>query len=469
MKNYSLKLKLSLSYVLVALLLVASVGLFSNFFLRQQFEQYIIRQQDDRNRQAAAQVAAQYQPDSGQYDAHGLDEVGMQALEDGMILKVTDAAGTTVWDAMVHNQGLCVQMLQSMAESMQSRYSNFEGAYEEKSYPVVADGQTVGSVAVGYYGPFYFSENDTIFLNTLNTALAVIGVLALAFAVAVGLYMARRISRPIAQTANATMRIASGDYTAKIGDSSHTREIARLTDAVNSLAEKLAGQDAMRKRLTADVAHELRTPLSSLQGHIEAFQDGIWAPDEEHLAACHAEVIRLSRLVKDLERLANLEDGSAVLEKTEFGLKDMISGISLGLRAVCLKKGVDLSVQGEEVVIFGDSGKLGQVVANLISNSLRHTPEGGHIRVNIGQTDNMTLVTVEDDGEGIPPEHLPHIFERFYRADPSRSQLSGGAGIGLAIAKAVVDMHDGRIRVESKPGQGARFEIELPLSKEQGN
>lgn len=465
MRSYPLKLKLSLSYALVALLLVALVSLFSNILLQQQFEQYVIRQQESKNAQAVAQVAALFDAGSGRFDGSGLDEVGMRALEDGLILKVADASGRTVWDAMMHNKGMCVRMLQSMADTMQTRYRNFEGAYEEKNYPVMVDAETAGTVTVGYYGPFYFSENDALFLQTLNNALIIIGMLSLAFAVAVGVFMARRLSRPITQTAGAAIRIAAGDYSVRIEDNSHTRETVRLTGAVNSLAEKLAGQDLLRKRLTADVAHELRTPLSSLQGYIEAFQDGVWTPDDKHLAVCHTEVLRLGRLVGDLERLANLEGGSASLEKTEFELKNMISGIVLGFKAAGLKKGVCIEVQGGEVTLNADSGKLGQVISNLISNSLRHTPEGGHIRIGIGQSDENISITVEDDGEGIPPEHLPHIFERFYRADSSRSNLSGGAGIGLAIVKAIVDMHGGQIRAESEPGRGARFVIGLPRDK----
>ena len=462
MRNYSLKVKLSLSYALVALLLVASVSLFTNIFLQRQFEQYVIRQQEVRNEQAVAQVAAMYDADAGRFNSRGLDETGMRALENGMMLKVTDVSGSVVWNAMTHNQGMCVQMLQNMADTMQSRYSNFEGSYEEKTYAMTAGGVAAGNVTVGYYGPFYFSENDALFLDTLNNALIIIGVLSLAAALAVGVYMARRLSRPITQTAGAAKRIAAGDYTVKIEDSSHTRELADLTDAVNSLSDKLAGQDALRRRLTADVAHELRTPLSSLQGHIEAFQDGVWQPDESHLAVCHAEILRLGRLVGDLERLANLEDGSVTLEKTEFELKNMVQGIVLGFKAASRNKDVGIEVSGDEIVVSADSGKLGQVVSNLISNSLRHTPEGGHISVDIAAAGNSVRITVEDDGEGIPAEHLPHIFERFYRADPSRSNKSGGAGIGLAISKAVVEMHGGHIYAESEPGRGARFVVELP-------
>jgi len=463
-KNHSLKFKLSLSYALVALLLVAAISLFSNVFLQEQFKDYIIRQQNAKNQAAAARVAQLYNADTGTFDAAGLENIGMDALENGLILKVADASGAVVWDAMAHNGGLCLQMLQNMADSMQSRYKNFEGEYEEKTYPVAVGDANVGRISVGYYGPFYYSENDALFLGTLNNVLLIVGVLSLILAVLVGLYMARRISGPIAQAVSAAGRIASGDYTAKISDKTGTSEIRQLIDAVNSLSVRLAEQDALRKRLTADVAHELRTPLSSLQGHLEAFLDNVWPPDRENLTNCHGEVLRLGRLVGDLERLANLEDGSARLDATEFDIKQFAEGVALTFRPACQEKHIHIHVQGESALVRADSDKLRQVFVNLISNSLRYTSEDGHILIQVSQADGWIRILVEDDGGGIAGEHLPHIFERFYRADVSRSSRSGGAGIGLAIAWAIIEMHSGHIRAESEPGRYTRFIIELPAA-----
>ena len=466
MKKQSLKIKLTLSYLLVALLLVAAVSLFSNVFMQKQFEEYIMREQNRKNQEAVTMISRLYDGTKGGYDAEALDNAGMTALENGLMLKVTDASGMVIWDAMVHNHGFCVQMLQSMADTMQRRYRNFEGAYEEKTYQL--PDENAGTVTVGYYGPFYFSENDALYLDTLNRVLAIIGILSLVFAVILGFYMARRISRPLSQAVDATMKIADGDYTASISDKGSTLEIAHLTDAVNSLAHKLAEQDTLRKRLTADVAHELRTPLASLQGHIEAFIDNVWSPDHEHLSSCHQEILRVNRLVDSLERLANLENGSALLDKTTFGLKSLAESIVLGFKAACHNKQLSIHVLGDDVQINADRDKIGQVISNLLSNSIRHTPHGGHITITISQSGDTVRMLFEDDGAGIEQEHLPHIFERFYRADSSRSKRSGGGGIGLAIVRAILDMHGGKITAHSTLGMGTQFVIELP-SKKFGN
>lgn len=462
MKKPSLKLKLSLSYVLVALLLVGSISLFLNILFQKQFEAYIIRQQGVKNIEAAARISALYDGING-FDSDALDAAGMRALEEGLILRVSDTTGTVVWDAMTHNHGFCVQMLQSMAEAMHSRYRNFVGAYEETVYPLLWGTDTpVGTVAVGYYGPFYFSENDALFLKALNNALMIIGITALAIALAVGFYMARRISKPITRTVQATKSIAEGNYAVRIHDHSGTRELIELTDAVNSLALRLSEQDQLRRRLTADVAHELRTPLTALQGHIEAFMDGVLPPDEVNLGSCQDEVFRLNRLVGDLERLAHLEDGNAHLEKTAFSLKALVQNVVLGFQATSLQMGIAINILGEDITINADRDKLGQVFVNLITNSLRYTQKGGHINITMIDEGQAVRLLFKDDGEGIAPEHLPYIFERFYRADASRSKSSGGAGIGLAIVHAIICMHGGQISVESTLGEGTVFNIVLP-------
>jgi len=458
----SLKFKLSLSYALVALLLVATISLFSNFFLERQFEQYIIRQQESKNEEIALQLAQQYDLGTNSFDLRAVEAIGVAALERGMIVRLSSTDGAPVWDAREHNSGLCNQMLESMAASMQSRYGNFQGEYEERLYPVALGSTTVGSVRVGYYGPFYYTDNDAAFIDTLNRALAVIGALSLAGAVLLGLLMAMRISRPIAQTIGAAEQIAKGNYKVRLEPKTGTRELDSLIRSIASLSSALESQDALRKRLSADIAHELRTPLSTLQGNLEAMIDGVWESDALHLQSCHEETLRLARLVSGLENLARLESENAALDRTRFDLKELAEKAALSFEPLFLEKKVRLSVTGGPRMIYADQDKIRQVLINLLSNSLNYTPAGGWVAVRISGEGGYAGIEVQDSGAGIAKEHLPHIFERFYRADASRSSKSGGAGIGLAVVKTIVETHGGKITAESEPGKGARFFVRLP-------
>lgn len=462
--KYPLKWKLSLSYALVALVLVALVSLFSNSLLKDQFEKYIIRQQSIKNEEIVRQVTQQYDSNTKTFTIGSLETVGMNALERGMIIRVNDPAGNVLWDAMVHNNGLCHQMLQNMAEDMQSRYPNFEGAYVEKDYPVISNSAPVGSVSIGYYGPFYFSDNDAAFINTLNGALLAIGLISLVLAVLLGFFMARRISLPIERTIGITERIAKGDYSQKINFHSNTLELNGLIVSVNSLSSALNHQDLLRKRLTADIAHELRTPLSTLRGNIEALIDGVWQPDEVRLLSLHEEILRLTRLVADLERLAQLEGENTALCKTVIDLKRLADKTALSFETQCLEKHIHIEVRGESLSVLADSDKIHQVFINLISNSLKNTPDGGKVTICLSRENEFAKILVEDSGIGISKEDLPYIFERFYRVDKSRSTLSGGAGIGLSLVKAIVEMHEGKITVESEMGKGSRFSVFLPVN-----
>ncbi len=460
--KHSLKARLSLSYAVLALLIVAIISLFSNFFLKKQFESYVIQQLTGRIEETIAQTALEYDADTQRFSINGLEAVGINALEHGLILKVSDAQGQVLWDARVHNDGLCNQMLVDMANNMQSHYASFQGAYEEKEYPITAAAVRVGSVTIGYYGPFYFNQSDTAFLDMLNRILLSVGILALAAALSLGLYMASRISKPISQTIEATERIARGEYQQRIEQGSNTRELDRLIASVNSLSLKLQQQDTLRKHLTADIAHELRTPLTALQGNMEAFIDGVLPADEEHLQSCHEEIMRLTRLVNDLEKLSQLENEGAPLDLTEFDVKELAQRAAMSFEPEFMAKHIALSVTGSTEIIVADRDKIRQVFNNLISNALKYTPIGGTIEIIVTDRDQAVQIQVKDNGIGIASEHHPYLFERFYRVDPSRSSKSGGAGIGLAIVKTIVQMHGGHIAVQSAVGKGTTFTVKLP-------
>lgn len=465
MKKLSLKYKLSMSYGFLALLLVASVSLISNLFLRSQFEQYVMRQQEEKNKEIVSQVSQQMiQNPSGKSRQQALETVGVNALERGVIVKVYDSTGSILWNAMVHNGGFCQQMLKNMAAEMQSRSPNFKGQYEEKSYPLYSGVKQIGTASIGYYGPFYYTSNDAEFINTLNRLLFLIGIGSLLLAALLGLYMSSRISSPIVRVIGAAENIAKGNYNDKIPSISSTEELDRLTASINRLSDELQKQEALRKRLTTDVAHELRTPLTALQGNMEALIDGIWEPDKERLESCLEEILRLSRLVSELQGLAELEGENSALKLSETNLRALAQRAVDSFQAETLKKQISVTVEGPSVVMQADSDKISRIFVNLISNAVKYTPNGGSVKINLSSGNGKVLIRVEDTGVGISQEDLPYIFERFYRTDRSRNSRTGGAGIGLTIVKAITEMHHGKISVQSEVGTGTKFEILLPTN-----
>ncbi len=219
--------------------------------------------------------------------------------------------------------------------------------------------------------------------------------------------------------------------------------------------------------MAADVAHELRTPLANLQSSLEAMIDGVWPANEECLESCHEEIIRINRLVGDLEKIERIEAETMGLTFSEFDLSELIKHIVKNFETEFYKKDVRFNFSGEEEMITAVKDKISQVVVNLIANALKYTPTGGGlVEIQVTGTEHATEFMVRDNGEGISPEDIPYIFERFYRSDKSRNRLTGGSGLGLTIARAIVDAHNGEITVFSELGKGAIFVVYLPKFKE---
>ncbi len=465
MKPVSLKTKLTLAFLMIALFTLALIGLFANFILGRQFERYTIRKLNQAVDGAVADISALYSPAAGDWDVLALEEAGMRLLTEGLILRVTDETGAAVWDAQEHNNGMCMRILESMAENMQSYDANFQGGYTETEHPVLSGGRPAGTVYIGYYGPYFYSDADLQFLTNLNRLLLIAAAISLAACVLLGAYLAKHFSGPLADAIDAAGRIASGDYGARISSSSNTREIVALTGSVNRLAASLGEQERLRKRLTADVSHELRTPLTTLQSSLEAMLDGIWEPSEARLTSCREEVLRLAKLVDELGTLSRYDGERLVLNRERFELGALAKRVTAGFEAAFIRKGVGLTLGGAEVWLVADRDKVGQILVNLLGNALKFTPAGGRVLIETGRESGEAVLTVRDTGVGIPPEDLPYIFERFYRADTSRSRETGGSGIGLTIASAITAAHGGSIRAESKLGSGSVFTVRLPVGE----
>jgi signal transduction histidine kinase len=303
---------------------------------------------------------------------------------------------------------------------------------------------------------------------TLLYSLLVAGVVAAVVAALSSLFVSRRISNPLRRMSAATRRIAAGRYGERV-PVGEPDELGLLSENFNSMAASLEEAERKRLELIGDVSHELRTPLSTLQGYMEGLMEDVVEPSNETWALLYGEAERMRRLVDDLRRLSQAEAKQLDLHPAAIRPGEVLRTATERMAPLFDEKGVALTSTAPEDLpqVFADGDRVVQILTNLLGNALRHTPKGGRVSVEIEVREDTAVFGVEDTGEGIAPEHLPHVFERFYRAEKSRSrnEARGGSGLGLAISKALVEAMGGSMRAGSPgTGKGARFSFSLPVT-----
>jgi signal transduction histidine kinase len=299
-------------------------------------------------------------------------------------------------------------------------------------------------------------------VEAVSTRLLLATLLSAVVAVGLALALSRRILGPVEEVTAAARRMAEGDRELRVAVRSDD-EVGALAGAFNAMADAVARAEAGRRSLVADVAHELRTPLTNLRCHLEALQDGLQKPDSATLASLHEETLLLSRLVDDLQELSLAEAGQLALQPTAFDLAPAVDAALAAVRARAEAREVRLVADMPETcAVHADPARVSQVLRNLLANAITHTPEGGTVTVAARTGADRVAVSVEDTGRGIAAEDLPHVFDRFYRADASRTRATGGAGLGLAIVRQLVEAHGGQVSATSEPGHGSRFTFTLP-------
>jgi signal transduction histidine kinase len=301
-------------------------------------------------------------------------------------------------------------------------------------------------------------------LRTVWWQLLAAGAISAFIALALARILARGMTQPIREMAGAAERMATGDYQARV--KVHTRdELGRLAGSFNRMAGELEGVERLRRELVANVSHELKTPISALRAHLENLLDGVEEPNPETLQIMLEQSERLTRLVEELLDLSRLEAGDVPLQLEPVGLRALVEQVG---REVSVGRGSERPAFRNEVnasvEVNADRERLHQVLFNLLDNAFRFTPGDGSVVASASIRDSTCEVAVEDTGPGIPAEHLPFVFERFYRVSSSRSRDDGGTGIGLAISRSIVEAHGGRIRVEQRPGGGSRFVFEVAVA-----
>ncbi len=337
----------------------------------------------------------------------------------------------------------------------------------DQGVPILVEGRTVGQLIVAS-SLGELTPNQTTFLRQVNWLMMLAAFVAGLAVLVVGSFQARRIVAPVRELAQAARRVADGDLSQRVRVTSED-ELGEMAKAFNQMAAELEQQHDLRRRAMTDIAHELRTPLSVLQIDLESIEDGLTDPSPAVIAGLQEEVALLKRLVEDLRMLSLADAGELRLEMEPIDLAPLVQSAVERGQGAAREKGVALSVDvsGSLPPIRGDGQRLIQVLLNLLSNALRHTPPGGNVTISLRPAGREVHMAVRDTGEGIPADVLPHVFERFYRADQARSREArsrdgGGSGLGLTIARSLVEAHGGRIWAESEPGAGSTFTVALP-------
>lgn len=453
---------------MTALILVAVLGV----TWEEQFLSYTRSNMERHASVMADGLADVYDPTVG-WDTEGVERaVQASSVSSEVGVQVLNARGSIIYDdTWSRTTGGTPDTDQRSAENTGGSSSGAQvvptnvDAVVSRSIKL-SDGTVVGTVRLWAFGSeALITKGDAAFRNSSYSAVAMAGSIAVVLACIFGVLVSRKLAKPIKSITSTAAQIRSGDLTARTGISGDD-EIGQLGETFDDMATSLERDLKLEHRLTSDVAHELRTPLMAMLSTVEAMQDGVLPPDEEHLGTVAGEVRRLSRLVSAMLQLSRLENGTAPFEPVRTDIAGLVRSIVTSQEQLFVDQGLrlhlDVKPPHKEMFCDVDRDMMRQVVINLLSNALRYTPRGGWVVVRVTQEGHDVLVSVSDTGIGIAKEDLALVFSRFWRSDASRERESGGLGVGLSVVKEIIDRHHGFIGVESELGHGSTFTLHIP-------
>jgi two-component system, OmpR family, sensor histidine kinase BaeS len=432
-------LRLALAFIAVAVLAVALVAVLAVLFTDKDISALVQQRRDDLTNSLAADAVSTY--DTGKPGWYDVD------LAPALKLADSDGAQAAVLDDHGH----------VVASTLGPRIPS--GAIRRE---LTSGGQRIGTLLVRFTG-----QGLTASANDLRASLvrAVIGAAGLAAVLALlaAVLVSRRITRPVTRLIESVRAMGRGDRRARVGQVADApAELRELAVAFDQMADNLTVQEQLRRNLVADVAHELRTPVAVLQANTEALLDGLVAHTPEQTASLHEEVLRLARMVEDLQTLAAAEAAALQLSRRPCDLAQIAAAEAAEWDASFATAGVSFTRRLEPAPVLADPGRLHQVITNLLSNALKFTPPGGQVGMSLSRNGGQARLEVSDTGPGISPDDQVHVFDRLWRG--AGAAQTAGSGIGLAVAAELARAHEGRIEVASEPGCGSRFTLVLPLA-----
>lgn len=454
-----------------AILSIILVSLITNITLFNEFDLYMRSEQKNRLHEIVY-LAEQSYAFKGNWGVEAINNIAISPLINDFDIVIRDINNNIVLNhymestiVQMHNE-----MMRRMGPGMRgANHPNMingnqrDENYIVENFDLTFNDMVIGTLSIGHVGPFLVSERELEFTKGINLSILYGALISIFVSFLLGMYSSKLFSDPIVRITEAAKKISKGDLSTKIEVGNNVKELNELSRTINNLSKSLREQELLRKRLTSDISHELRTPLSILQSHIEAISDGVWKATPEKMDICKNEVVRLIKLVEELKYLTDIEKHKLKLTIQKFSLSNDLKDIVNSYSHQFLDKGIELNIHiNDEVVFSGDRDKIKQIVINILSNALKFTNKGGCVSVKLLDTNDQVLITIEDTGIGLDEKDIPFIFERFYRADQSRNRKTGGAGIGLAITKSLVEAHKGEMVVSSKKNQGTKIVVALP-------
>jgi len=430
--NMKLKNKLTLIYSITSIFFIIIVLIIINVIITNKFQIYIRNNQSNYINEIIEKINIERET------TNSFEEIGKEASSIGITIKIYDENMNELFHTTKGNTG-----------------RGKGGKYTETTYSLK---DNLGSVVLGKRGNYIYQMQDLNYLNTINKSLIFIGLGMVLISVLVSYFVAKHISDPINQLKNQTAQISNEKYI-NVHSKTNTFEIQELANSINDLSMKLKKQQSIKKRLARDYAHELKTPLAALQSNIEGMIDKVIPINDEKLEVLRSETIRINKLVDQINKIVIVNDNKT-LNQTTFELSELVKSIIGSYETKIKSKDLKLIIELNEVIIKADRDMIAQVITNLVSNAVKYTNKG-FIKIRLEKLDEIIHLTIEDSGVGISQNDIPYIFDHLFRSDESRSQKIEGFGIGLAVAKEIIEQHEGTIEVISEENKGSKFIIKL--------
>ncbi len=451
----TLRSKILFYLVLVSMIGIVIVSFFIQYGFEESFHRYLDRNREKKIDRIITEIEKDYRknghftsdPVFGYFHEH--------AMTDQLYFQLYDRFGQLQMDT---------SNIRGMLNSLGLTEPASAGEeWHSKTYMIKVDHAIIGRLVAIY--PEGLIDDEYTFIQTIQLYILAAVCLTIVLAVVFSMLFSKKLTSGLQRLSFAAGELQQHNLSIRIPLKGLSTEVKQLAISFNNLAESLAKEEMLRKQFTGDLAHELRTPLSTLRSQIEAFQDGIWEPTPQRLQASHEELMRLVRFVNEMEKLLAAENPQIQLEKIELEAGSVLAALGEMFLPLFKEKGVQLCIEEPacEEILTADKDRLMQILSNVLNNALKYTASGKTVTISVEtEMDGYVGFRIQDEGAGMKEDDIPHIFERFYRGDKSRDRKTGGVGIGLSIVKALMDAHKGIIKVKSKLNKGTTVTLWFP-------